>query len=254
MTFIKLKFQLPALLLITIFFLSCSGNEDFLLKTEKVENYYPAYLGNGHFSISTCQSGIASAESYMINFYDEAKNDIPRIAALPEWNEIIYSSVRNSLNRTDIHSDQITRYSQTINMRDASVDTKYRWKDESGNVSDIAVSSFVSGSDKNIAVIKFEVTPGFSGKISLAFPIEERKRPERYDLATAETIDFGEENQWPGFWYPGFTNVHNIKAEKTESGGLIFAGLRKPKEEEPEEESRLIYIVKILKKIPISQL
>ncbi len=88
------------LLLQICFFNSTNFAQDssFILSTGKVQNYFPTYIGNGHFSISSSQLGTKPTESFMVKLYDKGKNDIPRIAALPEWNEINYFNGKKWLN------------------------------------------------------------------------------------------------------------------------------------------------------------
>jgi len=204
-----------------------SQDSGFILTAGKVQTYYPAYIGNGHFSISSSRLGTAPAESYMINFYDEGKNDIPRIAALPEWNEINYFNGEKWINNVDVNSEQITDYKQTLNMFGGYLETNYRWNNSKDRISDIHITSFVSRSNKNLAVIKFELTPNFSDEIKLIFPISERPKPVRINLGVIKKIDdFGDPDEWPKFWYPGFTEVAEIKAFKTGSGGRITAKIQ----------------------------
>ncbi|MEW6193641.1 MAG: hypothetical protein AB1521_00615 [Bacteroidota bacterium] len=202
---------------------SSAQDLNFILTTAKVDTYYPTYVGNGRFSVSSSQLGTQSTESYMINFYDEGKEDIPRIAALPAWNEINYFNGEKWINDADINSKEITDYKQTLNMFSGYLETAYRWNSPN-RTSDIHVTTFVSRSNKNLAIIKFQLTPDFSGEVKLIFPIAEREKPERIKLALIEKIDdFGNPDEWPRFWYPGFTEVNEINAVKSNKGGRITA-------------------------------
>lgn len=197
-------------------------DSSFILTARKAQTYYPAYLGNGHFSISSSQLGTLPSESYMIKFYDEGEDDIPRIAALPSWNEINYFDGKKWLNDSDINAEEINNYQQTLNMFTASLETAYRWGSSKDRHSDIQITTFVSRSNKKLAVIKFQFTPNFSDSIKLTFPITERERPERIKLAVIKTIDnFGEPNEWPRFWYPGFSEVTQIATDVNDSDAII---------------------------------
>ncbi|KAB2846753.1 MAG: hypothetical protein F9K45_01210, partial [Melioribacteraceae bacterium] len=116
-------------LILCLFFMNeiTAQDSSFVLKTGKVKTYYPTYTGNGHFSISSSQLGTQPTESYMINFYDEGTDDIPRIAALPEWNEINYFNGKKWINDVDINSEEITNYKQTLNMYGGYLETAYSW-------------------------------------------------------------------------------------------------------------------------------
>lgn len=202
-------------------------DSSFILTAGKEQQYYSTYLGNGYFSISSSQLGTLPSESYMIKFYDEGKGDIPRIAALPSWNEINYFDGNKWLNDSDINSEEITNYKQTLDMFTASLETGYTWNTAQDRNSNIQITTFVSRSNKNLGVIKFQLMPNFSDSVKLTFPIAERKRPDRIKLALLEKIDdFGDPNEWPMFWYPGFTEITEVNAEKNDRGAKITAEAR----------------------------
>ncbi|HKI77630.1 MAG TPA: hypothetical protein VKA26_03730 [Ignavibacteriaceae bacterium] len=195
----------------------------FILTTGKTQVYYPCYIGNGHFSISSSQLGTKSTESYLVKFYDEGKNDIPRIAALPEWNEINYFDGNKWLNDLDINSGEISNYSQELDMLNGLLHTSYTWNDSPNRQTDIDIVCFISRSNKNLAVIKYEFKPDFTGEVKLNFSLKEREKPERIDLAKLDKINFPNPNEWPYFWYPGFTKITKIGAEKTNYGANLWA-------------------------------
>ena len=217
---IKLFFIHIAISLLTSIF---PQDSNFLLTTGKTHNYYPCYIGNGHFSISSSQLGTIPTESYMIKLYDKGKNDIPRIAALPEWNEINYFDGEKWLNDLNINSSEISNYSQTLDMQNGLLHTSYIWDDSINRKTDIDIVCFVSRSNKGLAVIKFEFTPYFSGEIKLNFPIKERQKPKRLALAMLNKIDFPNADEWPYFWYPGFVKVNKIHCKKTDYGAKLWA-------------------------------
>ncbi|MBK7104773.1 MAG: glycoside hydrolase family 65 protein [Ignavibacteriae bacterium] len=212
------------------FFLISSSNfsqeNTFLLSTGKTETYYPTYIGNGHFSISSSQLGTKPTESYMINLYDEGENDIPRIAALPEWNEINYFDGKNWLNDSDINSENISNYNQTLDMQNGLLHTSYSWNSSSNKITEFDIVAFVSRSNKNLAVIKFEFIANFSEEIKIIFPIKQRQKPQREDLATIdkyEKLKPTPDGEWPNFWYPGFVKVTEIDGIKNNYGAKLWA-------------------------------
>lgn len=212
----------------TVYLISCRAQDSsFVLSTGKTQIYYPTYLGNGHFSITSTQLGTLPSESYMIKFYDEGKDDIPRIAALPSWNEINYFDGEKWLNDSDLDSEEITNYKQTLDMFTASLETRYTWNTTQNKKSDIQITTFVSRSNKNLGVIKFQLTPNFSDSVKLTFPIAERERPNRIKLALLKKIDdFGDPNEWPKFWYPGFAEITEVNAEKNDRSAQITVEAR----------------------------
>lgn len=222
----KFLFKFLSLFLFTGFVLintNSAQDHSYILTAGKEQNYYPTYIGNGHFSISSSQLGTTPTESYMINFYDEGKNDIPRIAALPSWNEINYFNGVKWLNDSDINSNEITGYEQTLDMFNGLLHTSFQWNDSLNRKSGIDVLTFISRNNKNLAVIKFEVTANFSDEIKLFFPLSERQKPNRVELAVLDKIEPGIPNEWPEFWYPGFTEISEINGAKNTTGGQLQA-------------------------------
>ena len=218
--YIKIVF----LLLLLISFTQCySQDSSFILTTGKTKGYFPCYIGNGHFSSSSSPLGTKPSESYMIKVYDKGKNDIPRIAALPEWNEINYFDGNKWLNDLNVSSNDISSYSQTLDMQNGLLHTHYTWSNSSDRKSDIDIVSFVSRSNKNLAVIKFEITPNFSDDVKLSFPIKERQKPKRIELAVLKKINFPNPNDWPYFWYPGFVKIKDINGEKNNYSAKLWA-------------------------------
>ena len=198
-------------------------DSNFVLTTNKMETYFPTYIGNGHFSISSSQLGTLPTESYMIKFYDHAKNDIPRIAVLPEWNEINYFNGEKWLNDIDFMSDEITNYSQSLDMMNGLLKTSYDWQTSNGSKSHIELISFVSKSNKNLAVKKIEITTYFANEIKIVFPLKEREKPNRVELEVITKIENTIQGELPSFWYPGFTEIVELKADKNNFGGRIQA-------------------------------
>lgn len=197
------------------------------ISTTKVKTYFPAYIGNGHFSVASTRLGTLPAESYMIKFYDHGKNDIQRIANLPAWNEVNYFNGQKWLNESNIESDEFENYQQTLDMLNGLFRTSYSWnfsddKNEKRRT-DIDVLTFVSRKEKNLAVIKFEFTTDFSDEIKLSFPLNERQKPERVELAVLEKVESGKPGEWSPFWYPGFTEVTEINSAKNVNGGKLWA-------------------------------
>lgn len=195
-----------------------SQDKSFILSTGKLQPYYPAYTGNGHFSLSTSQLGILSSESYMIKVYDHGKDDIPRIANLPSWNVINYYNGTKWLDYGD--SSDIRNYTQTLDMYNGTVTTLYEWHN-SNKITKIESQSLVSMADKSLAVIKLTLTPSFDGIVRVSFPVQQREKPARKAYAKLEKIDPNPPGTWPKEWYPGFTEVLKTNVTKTSGGGKI---------------------------------
>ncbi|MGE5456932.1 MAG: hypothetical protein ACM3RX_01110, partial [Methanococcaceae archaeon] len=128
---------LASYLLIIFAGLLFSQQDNFILSTHRFNPYYPTYTGNGYFSLSSTRLGTSEAESYMIKVYGQGKDDIPRIANLPAWNEINYHNGNKWVNETDsengFDSAQFSNYTQTLNMFTGTLETHYSWKIENRN-------------------------------------------------------------------------------------------------------------------------
>src|SRR5437867_2144715 len=154
----------PAVVLISkIISLPAVGQDStFILTTHQLSPYTPTYIGNGNFSLASSQLGTKGTESYMAWVYDHGKGDIPRIAALPAWNEIDFNDGTRWLSETPLDPAAIHSFQQTLNMYDGVLATQYNWMDGDRSTS-IDVETFVSRSDRHIAVVQCTITPHFSG-------------------------------------------------------------------------------------------
>lgn len=211
-----------------LFFLICGKlifpqDESFLITAHKSKTYFPTYIGNGHFSLSSSLLGCFPSESYMIKLYDHGRDDIPRIACLPEWNEINYFNGEawlNDINTND--SPEINDYTQKLDMYNGLLETSYSW-DINDKKTDINILTFVSRKNQNVAVIRFELTTNFSDTVKLTFPIKEREKPQRMPLAKLETIKANPPGSWPAEWYSGFVEVLKIDSKTNSNEGQIQA-------------------------------
>ncbi len=204
MVYWRLKFLALIIVLSISEILHCKDSNPsdslFILKTEQFSNYNKTYVGNGYFSLVSTPLGITAGESYMVWIYDHGKDDVPRICLLPGWNEINIFNGSKWLGNEKIDTVNFKHYKQELDLYRGVLKTSYRWE-SSGKVMDVKSEVFVHREDKNLAVLKLEITPYFSGEIKLSFPI---KIPKTIDRLKLELIDRLE--PWPGHWkvwYPG---------------------------------------------------
>src|SRR5207302_8784100 len=85
----------------------------FLLTTTDPTYHTPAFLGNGAFSLVGAPLGTTASLSFAAGVYDRAAGDVPRIAALPAWNEIDVSDGDGWLNETRPDTSALEGYRQT---------------------------------------------------------------------------------------------------------------------------------------------
>jgi len=134
------------------------------------DSYFPGYLANGYFSNMTSPRGTEPAMGYMVAFMDYAKDDIARPAAIPGWSEIDYNPGGGWLNATRLGKEIFTDYAQTLDLRDATLATRYRFV-YANKSTDVKVTTFVSQDAHHLAATRLSITPQFDGSVQLTFPI-----------------------------------------------------------------------------------
>jgi protein-glucosylgalactosylhydroxylysine glucosidase len=139
------------------------------------ERYFPSYLANGYFSTMTAPRGTEGNLAYMVAFMDYAKDDIARPAAIPGWSEIDYSTGDSAaghfwMNQVPLSPALFQDYGQTLNMRDATLTTRYRYVDHQRSTQ-IKVTTFVSQSSTHLAATQISLTPDFDGTVQLSFAL-----------------------------------------------------------------------------------
>ena len=138
-------------------------------------NYFPSYLANGYFSTMTAPRGTEGNLAYMVAFMDYAKDDESRPAAIPGWSEIDYSTGDSAaghfwMNQVPINPALFMDYRQTLNMKEATLTTSYRYVDHKRSTQ-IKVTTFVSQASTHLAATRISLTPDFDGTIELSFAL-----------------------------------------------------------------------------------
>ena len=138
-------------------------------------NYFPSYLANGYFSTMTAARGTEGNLAYMVAFMDYAKDDESRPAAIPGWSEIDYSTGDSAaghfwMNQVPINPAQFQDYRQTLDMKEATLTTSYRYVDHKRSTQ-IKVTTFVSQAATHLAATRVSLTPDFDGTVELSFAL-----------------------------------------------------------------------------------
>ncbi|HET9848950.1 MAG TPA: hypothetical protein VFR68_10395 [Candidatus Dormibacteraeota bacterium] len=165
---------------------------------------FPAFLGNGVFSLVSNPLATAPALSFAAGVYDHSPGDVPRLAALPAWNTFDVSQGDGWLNSTDLSSGSLQSYRQLLDMYGGSLRTTYEWV-EGGRRTTVDVLAFVSRADPGLAVIRLRLTPHQPGRMTVRFPLHEWPPVERLALARLETLPAG--LPAGNMWYPGQLTV-----------------------------------------------
>jgi trehalose/maltose hydrolase-like predicted phosphorylase len=144
-------------------------------RAEDFNSYFPSYLANGFFSTMTAPRGTEGNLAYMVAFMDYGKEDIARPAAIPGWSEIDYSTGDSAaghfwMNQVPLNPALFRDYSQVLNMRDATLTTRYRYVDHKRST-DVKVVTFVSQAATHLAATQISLTPDFDGTVQLSFAL-----------------------------------------------------------------------------------
>ena len=123
----------------------------------------------------TSPRGTEGNLAYMVAFMDYAKDDIARPAAIPGWSEIDYSTGDSAaghfwMNQVPLNPALFRDYSQVLNMRDATLTTRYRYVDHRRSTQ-VKVVTFVSEASTHLAATQIALTPDFDGTVQLSFAL-----------------------------------------------------------------------------------
>ena len=175
---LRVLLPLPLLLLAALASPALAGADDtFSLRASAQDfgNYFPSYLANGYFSTMTAPRGTEGNLAYMVAFMDYAKDDESRPAAIPGWSEIDYSTGDSAaghfwMNQVPVNSTLFRDYRQTLNMKEATLTTSYRYVDHARSTQ-VKVTTFVSQAATHLAATQVALTPDFDGTVELSFAL-----------------------------------------------------------------------------------
>src|SRR5947209_14716528 len=122
----------------------------FLLTTTDPTYRTPAFLGNGAFSLVGAPLGTTPSLSFAAGVYDHAATDVPRIAALPAWNELDVSDGDGWLNDTPPDTSALQGYRQTLDLYDGTLSTSYEWVHGAKRTA-VEVTMFASRAEAHLA-------------------------------------------------------------------------------------------------------
>ncbi|HUF12264.1 MAG TPA: hypothetical protein VMN78_04120 [Longimicrobiales bacterium] len=192
--------RIAAGLLVALLAPAAAGAQaDEWLRSTTAPASVPAYLGNGRFSLAGSPLGTEPAPSFVAGVFERGADDIPRITALPAWNEIDIDVGNGWLNRMS-PQPELGSYRQTLDIARGVLETHYT----SGTgtaATDVTVRAYVSRADSLIGVVELALTPHAAGPIRLRFPLRAWPEPRRMPLARLERLPEGMSNRVT--WYPG---------------------------------------------------
>jgi protein-glucosylgalactosylhydroxylysine glucosidase len=170
-------FLLPLLVAVPAISALAGAEDTFSLSASAQDfgNYFPSYLANGYFSTMTAPRGTEGNLAYMVAFMDYAKDDESRPAAIPGWSEIDYSTGDSAaghfwMNQVPVNASLFRDYRQTLNMKEATLTTSYRYVDHARSTQ-VNVTTFVSQAAAHLAATQISLTPDFEGTVELSFAL-----------------------------------------------------------------------------------
>ncbi|HEY2463064.1 MAG TPA: hypothetical protein VGI32_03305 [Steroidobacteraceae bacterium] len=173
----KLKFSLLLLIAAAAMPAFAAADDTFTLSATAQDfgNYFPSYLANGYFSTMTAPRGTEGNLAYMVALMDYAKDDESRPAAIPGWSEIDYSTGDSAaghfwMNQVPLNPGLFQDYRQTLNMKEATLTTSYRYVDHKRSTQ-VSVTTFVSQAATHLAATRISLTPDFDGTAELSFAL-----------------------------------------------------------------------------------
>jgi trehalose/maltose hydrolase-like predicted phosphorylase len=198
--------------------------------------YFPTYLANGYLSTMTGPRGTESNLAYLVAFMDYTREDIARPAAIPGWSGIDYSTGQSSagefwLNSVKLDAKSFSDYRQTLNMRDGTLTTSYRYIDDSKRSTGVRVITFASEASPHLAATQLAITPAFTGVVQVElwftlwaphqprFPIRTMTGDQMLealsanDMSVLDPVNHATADRAP-VWYYGYTRVLSQGADE----------------------------------------
>jgi len=174
-------------------------------------------IGNGRIGVVIPALGVGASPSFMAGIYENAPGDVPRIAALPVWTAVAVFDGERWLDSTAA-AGAVRGYRQVLDMRAGTVRTSYEWLTGARRTG-VAVETFVSRADSDLAGIRLDLTPRVKGRMKVRFALVGQPPPRRLQLATLPRAD----PAWrpADIWYPGHMAVRSSAATARHSGALL---------------------------------
>ena len=220
-----------ALLALAAASVHAESDASFLLRAGLADlpDYFPGYLGNGYLGALTAPRGTESTPTYLVAFMDYTPGDMSRPAQVPAWNEVDFSSSPAGagqawLNRARLDERHFADYRQTLDLREATLTTHYRYLD-GARATEVEVTTLLSEAAPHLAATRLTLTPDYDGVVHLSFPLllwadhaprfplGEMTGPEMEEAVAAYGLTL--EPHPPAtvdreaVWYPGYTQVRS---------------------------------------------
>jgi trehalose/maltose hydrolase-like predicted phosphorylase len=174
-------------------------------------------IGNGRIGVVIPALGFGPSPSFVAGISENASGDVPRIAAVPAWTAMAVFDGERWLDSTAAPG-AVRGYRQVVDMRTGTARTSYEWMSVARRTR-VAVETFVSRADSDLAAVRLDLTPHASGRMRVRFALVGQPPPRRLQLATLPRADLA----WrpADIWYPGHMVVRSRAATRRPSGALL---------------------------------
>jgi trehalose/maltose hydrolase-like predicted phosphorylase len=162
--------------------------------------------------------GIGASASYRAGLYEEARDDVPRIAVVPAWNAIGVFDGDRWIEMKPAPDTAVRSYRQLVDMRTGVARTSYAWLN-GGRSTSVRVETFVSRDDPTLTALRLELTPQHAGRMRVRFGLLGPPPPRRLALAKLKQAD----PAWKpaDIWYPGHMVVRSRRAKPESNRALL---------------------------------
>lgn len=130
------------------------------------QGYQGGNLGKSGFPLDNNRytSSLVAGVYETVTILSGKKSDF--IASLPTWSELDLTVANQTLN-SRVPPNQITRYRQTVNMRDAMVTTSFHWTPLPNKSLDITYQVLTNRTHMHLGQVRLTFTPLWSGTLTI---------------------------------------------------------------------------------------
>src|SRR4051812_4678265 len=178
----------------------------FRLTTDDPNRPPPPFIENGHIGLVIPPLGIEGSTSLIAGIYDNGAADVPRIVAVPAWNNITVFDGRGWIEPKTPIGGSVSAYRQVLDMKEGTARTSYHWVNGTHRMS-VRVETFVSRARPDLAGIRLDLAPQYQGRLRVRFALTGLPAPHRLPLGTLEKAapDWKPDDMW----YPGHMKVRS---------------------------------------------
>ncbi len=208
----------PALLGARLGAQQATPDSTFVLSTGNPHRSPSPFIGNGRLGMVIPPLGIGASAAYRAGLYENARDDVPRIAVIPAWNAIEVFDGNRWIDLKPAPDSTLRSYRQLIDMRTGTARTSYAWVNGARSTS-VRIETFVSRADPTLTATRLDLTPQHASRMRVRFGLIGWPPPRRLALARLKRSD----PAWKpaDVWYPGQMIVRSRRTAPEPRGALL---------------------------------